>query len=527
MGWRQQGIGAMCARVLLVAALAVWSLAATARVRAVADASTPDDPPANPIVIENQLPGTDAWRIGLPGSGSLVADDAAGQIKGYASATSVDRGDQISFFVSVNPAQSYTVEVYRLGWYGGAGGRLVVSFPARYGSPQPACPLEPTTGLIECAWAPAMTFTVPSTWTTGAYVAILTNAAGYHNYLQFVVRDDARVAPFVYQLPFLTYQAYNLYPNDRLTGKSLYASVSAGAPTVGGSRAAVKVSFDRPFWGHGLAADFVRFDVPTIAWLEEMGYDVTYASSLDLHGALTRLTQHQAFISGGHDEYWTRPMYDHAVALRDRGVHLAFFGSNAVYWQVRLEPSTAGVPDRVVVCYRDAAIDPIEDESLQTVRWRDAPLLRPEQQLVGIQFASIIRETTAYVVQAERHWIYDGTAVANGDRIAGLVAGEGDRFFADVTPPPAVEHVLLGASPFMNTYGGPDQANASLYRTAGGAMVFAAGTLNWGPALGSPTMADARVQRMTQNLLNQFLLETAAPRPCERSARLPRCVDAR
>src|SRR5439155_17928954 len=50
---------------------------------------------SNPIVIENQQPGTSAWQI------SRVGSDAVGQIKGYASATSVNKGQNITFYVSV------------------------------------------------------------------------------------------------------------------------------------------------------------------------------------------------------------------------------------------------------------------------------------------------------------------------------------------------------------------------------------------------------------------------------------------
>ena len=40
----------------------------------------------NPIVAENQLPGSTGWLWG-----SLISDDLNGQIKGFASATSVLR----------------------------------------------------------------------------------------------------------------------------------------------------------------------------------------------------------------------------------------------------------------------------------------------------------------------------------------------------------------------------------------------------------------------------------------------------
>jgi hypothetical protein len=61
-----------------------------------------DGQSSNPIVVENQQPGTSQWRIPF----SAVGSDAGGQIKGYASAASVNKGENITLFVSVNPAQS-------------------------------------------------------------------------------------------------------------------------------------------------------------------------------------------------------------------------------------------------------------------------------------------------------------------------------------------------------------------------------------------------------------------------------------
>src|SRR3712207_5069991 len=48
----------------------------------------------NPVRAENARPGTDAWQLGRPGF--RTADDAAQQIKGYASATSVNVGWSIA-----------------------------------------------------------------------------------------------------------------------------------------------------------------------------------------------------------------------------------------------------------------------------------------------------------------------------------------------------------------------------------------------------------------------------------------------
>src|SRR5256885_16415763 len=70
---------------------------------------------SNPVVLENQQPGTTQWQIPWGSS----ATDSAGQIKGYASAVSVNKGQNITFYVSVNPAQTHTIDVYRIGLFQG------------------------------------------------------------------------------------------------------------------------------------------------------------------------------------------------------------------------------------------------------------------------------------------------------------------------------------------------------------------------------------------------------------------------
>src|SRR5437870_3459376 len=192
---------------------------------------------ASPIVLENRQPGSGNWQMLL--SGFQPADDTVKQIKGYASATSVNLGESITFYVTVTPAQQYTMDVYRMGWYQGLLGRLMQSIPPLQGVTQPDCPVDTVTGLIECDWTAGYTLTVPPSWTSGVFMVQLTNAQGYQNYITFVVRDDARVADIMFQQAVATYQAYNNYPHDTTgpgtgTGKSLYDFNSYGANTVSG-----------------------------------------------------------------------------------------------------------------------------------------------------------------------------------------------------------------------------------------------------------------------------------------------------
>ena len=276
---------------------------ATSTPTATATATQTPLPAANPIVLENQQPGTAGWQI--PTAGSRLADDTSNQIKGYSLAVSVNKGSSLPFAVTVNPAQTFTIAFYRMGWYGGAGGRLMLQTPVLNGVAQPACPVVDTaTLLVACSWTSSYTLSVPTTWTDGLYLAILTNAQGYQNYTPFVIRDDARQASLLYQQPVNTYQAYNDWG-----GKSLYTFNSTS------NVRAYKVSFDRPYAGDG-SGDYFGWEVYLVRWQEQQGYDVTYSTDMDAEVNPGRLRSVKGVLVPGHSEYWSKGMYDEAQGAR-------------------------------------------------------------------------------------------------------------------------------------------------------------------------------------------------------------------
>jgi IPT/TIG domain len=464
-------------------------------------------PGPNPIVLENQQPGSSGWFY------SKLANDATGQIKGYASASSVNQNENITFYVTVNPTQTYTIDFYRLGWYGGLGGRLRSHVGPLAGVQQPSCPTDPNTGMIACNWTPGYVLSVPTDWTSGVYAALLTNEQGFQNYVIFVVRDG-RPAAFLYQHPIATEQAYNNYPNDGATGKSLYAFNSYGANTVSGNTSAVKVSFDRPIADSGLGG-FIHWEINTLRWLERSGYDVTYSTSIETHANGAELRNHKAFLSPGHDEYWSKEMFDAAENARDTGVNLAFFAANSIYTQVRFEPSSTGVANRVMVCYRNLPwfpIDPVQGPTT-TTEFRMAPVNRPEQTLVGVQYSATLPNTD-YVVTNSSHWAYAGTGFHDGDIVSGIVGYEADSLMPNYPPPNSANQTLLSRSPYVDN-GVTKYLNSSIYQAPSGAWVFASGTMSWSWALDdvpgpfAQFRVDSRIQRATANILNAFL--TGAP----------------
>src|SRR5947208_12338226 len=97
---------------------------------------------------ENAKPGTTDWML------TNTKVDPATQyrcpwVEGYCSRNSVKAGESIEIKVSTNPASKFTLEIYRMGYYGGKGGRFIERFGPLAGSPQ----RDPTVGdvrLREC-----------------------------------------------------------------------------------------------------------------------------------------------------------------------------------------------------------------------------------------------------------------------------------------------------------------------------------------------------------------------------------------
>lgn len=461
----------------------------------------------NAVVRENKLTGDDGWRL----AGTPVSDDVERQIQGYSSRTSVDVGDSLDFHVSVAGNKDFTVTVYRLGHYGGAGGRKVLTSGPIRGSELPVPAAQPRTGLIECDWPVAWTLQVAEDWTSGYFLAVFETDDGYRSCTPFVVRDDRRKADFLVVVPFSTYQAYNFWPADGKTAKNLYRGYVRPGKVGDIDDRAFQVSFDRPYSRDGMPA-WSELDIAAARWLEAGGFDVSYASSLDLHERGVSPEQHTGLIFPGHDEYWSQAMRETAENAVDNGIHLAFLAANNVYWHVRFEAAKDGRPLRVVTCYKDAP-DPHANKNGPTKNWRKLgkTYSQAEQRLLGVQYNGMLKDPVPLVITKPGHWFWAGTGVRAGDKIRGLVAVEADGWNPKIKLTRKASHTLLSHTPYQDRLGrGARVQNTSIYQTAHGTLVFAAATFHWNLALVDSPYTDVRIQRATSNLLNRML---AGPRP--------------
>jgi hypothetical protein len=463
--------------------------------------ATPTPAGENAIVRENARQGTRDWQIP---SGS----SASNQIQAYASATSVLPGQSLIFYVSTLKAGTpYSLAIYRLGWYGGLGGRLMALQANQRGHVQgyydqahhqlvdcARCHVDVQTGLVEANWQPSYLLKVPADWTNGIYLAKLTDGGGWQTYVPFDVRSTAATL-YLAVTPDTTHAAYNVWG-----GYSLYRAYSTvGAGKLGQG---VKVSFDRPYADHFGSSQVLFGEADAIHWLERQGYDLSYMSDVDVQRDPTQLLQHHAYLSLGHDEYWTKEMRSAVENARNYGVGLAFLGADAVYWQMRFEPDSAGVPNRTIVCYKvdsgfnDLARDPLygKDNTRVTAPWSNPLLGRPENALVGIMYSSNsnIQERQGYPwqVNPQAHSsLLDGTGLQVGQAYGcDVVGNEWDRAFSNGATPAGLQ--VLGISSTVDTSNHPDISETTYYIAPSGAMVFATGSIYWTLALDSYRFAE-------------------------------------
>jgi hypothetical protein len=476
----------------------------------------------NAIVVENCQTGNPSTEWDFTGVGDT-------SIQGFATQFSVNRGTTISFKVNTN-ASAYRFDVYRMGYYNGMGARKVATFNPSATLPQnqPACLNDPATGLNDCGnWAVSGSWAVPATAVSGIYFAKITRTdTNGASHIFFIVRNDSSTSDLIYQTSDTTWQAYNNWG-----GNSLYA----GVPGTGPNRA-YKVSYNRPFNTRVVdnGQDFVwNAEYPFIRWIEANGYDVSYMSGADTDRAGNLIVNHKAFLSVGHDEYWSAAQRANVEAARAAGVNLGFFSGNEVFWKTRWENSIdgSGTAYRTLVCYKEthanAVIDP-SDPPTWTGTWRDPRFSppadggHPENALAGTWYLVNDGATTSIVVPAAdgkmRFWRNTSIATLAAGTSATLPNGtlgyEWDSDTDNGFRPPGLVRMsttTVNNAPALQDYGST-YASATVthylmfYKHASGAKVFGAGTVQWSWGLDathdrSGTPSDPRMQQATVNIL--------------------------
>jgi hypothetical protein len=418
------------------------------------------------------------------------------EIDGYADAMSVNSGESLSLRVS-SLIGNYRVAVLRLGWYDGAGAREIYrSEPitgTAYSGSAYRSPGWDANGMVSCGWPIGHTLSTAG-WSSGYYLAALISVrtGQTETYIPFVVRDDSSSAGIVMQIPFTNYQAYNYWG-----GKSLYAGDDG--------RPAQVVSFDRPYRDLGGTGHLFYGDFQVLSWLERYGYPVTYVTSGDVHRRPDLMNRRKLLLAVHHDEYWSQSMRNNLVSWIASGKSLAMFSGNNIYWRVRFDSNSLGIPDRVMSCFKGYP----EPSPEKTILFRD--LGQNEAAIEGVEYAGAAYDVSDWVVTNANHWIYAGTGLKNGDRLAGVISGEWDSrpSFA-----PADTTTIASVAKLSYDFG-PTIQSSVVRDVANGATVFSASTLAFGLFFGGAysRREDPSVIKMTTNLLSHIGITPGAQPP--------------
>ena len=472
---------------------------------------------SNAIRNENALPGSTDWQLTRVRVNR--GNYRTSLIEGYCSHQSIRAGEKLSIYVSTEPACSYKLEIFRMGYYGGAGARRVAQYGPLPGKTQPV-PEMAERRLRECRWAPSVEFTIPNEWVSGVYLGRLTTIPEkrdqpyWQSFVVFIVRDD-RPADLLFQCSDNTWQAYNRWPEN----ESLYTHPG------GAHHPDVAVSFDRPYGKYVQIFDqpqsvgsgeFLLWEYPLCYWLEQEGYDVTYCSNADITSA-NDITRCKLFLSVGHDEYWDLRQYHAMKNAIDRGVNVAWLSANSVYMVSPFEPSSRGQSDRIISragCYGE-----LRKEETDAYAKVFGPLKSAgpdEREIIGARSIVPFNGGGDWICKKPDHWLFADTGMKAGDSIAGLVGWE---YHGDANLDRAGLEVLAEGRVWA---GGtrPGHWQSTVFPGPRNNFVFNASTIFWSQGLSSPPGhmlptshfshphgPDRRVRQMTKNLIRHAIEE--------------------
>lgn len=440
-------------------------------------------------------------------------------------------------------------------------GTSVTSVTKTSSQPQPVPSINASDeGIVDCLagatpWTlsrAGYTLNVPSWWLSGVYLAKLTEVVGgKQSYIIFTVREDTRGSDLLVQSSVATWEAYNPWG-----GNSLYPyPLNQNCYETTGGPGGPKVSFNRPYagptcpgggthdwnlhYGTGAGEFMVQigsderpaWEYNAVRWLEKKGYDITYCTSVDTHlGSLTSKPV-KAFVSLGHDEYWSKEMRDNVEDARDLSsnpVNLIFLSSNTCYWRIHF---ASGSNPRWFTCAK-----PYADNWRTPTTPAPAGQNNPEISLIGVEWAEFANEPMTLTNPSGGHWAFVGTGISAGtsESLEGLLGYEVDGCYltgsgcgsSTATCPNwgtgDYSTIALADTASVNPGTPCLHSYATIYRASLGpttdapnshAQVFATGSMQWCWGLDDfgyhsivtiPSYVSTKAQQLTHNVIQKF-----------------------
>ena len=474
------------------------------------------------ILNENTNIGTFNWML-TPGVDTTY-------LQGYAGQISAQSGQTVPIYVSSKTPLTYSLTVYRIGFYRGWGGRQMLSVSGLHSIAQgtwsqqsglqgcSTCTTDSKTHSLEANWQQSYALTIGQDWISGVYLIKLISEDAAHpaqSYIPLVVTDVLPLQTFLPQVtpvsvpkmnfavvvPVAAWEAANPWG-----GYSLYGHNTSEQTQVQADRA-YAVSFDRPYSNSSGAGNFLDYEINLVRWMERSYFGVTYITDMDLEQNPYMLNAFQGVIVLGSDPYWTTSMYNNFQSATDNGHTILYMGANFGEWQARLAQDSLGNANRTLVSYQVSsnttnpsqalALDPMygKHNDLVTAQWSDPLLNKPTSNLTGESLAgypqagqrpvwTVSGNTGVFTgLLANTNLITGAQKVINANIIGGAIG-------AAANP----NDTILGSFTYTDTAGKQETGATVVYAPPSGAFVFTAGTNQWAWGLDDFSAPGADVQ---------------------------------
>ena len=423
------------------------------------------------VMRENLRAGTPSWDAGIPleYSGDYTAveknipapsiplpNPKFKAVEGWFDLSSALCGDSVGLHITGNN-KPVTIKVFRMGYYKGAGARLIEKFvtkPVALNSKFKVSAAPVST--VTTSWPVAWVFKVSKATLPGQYLFRLDDGGGDSSFVPLTITNPQSKSDVTMVSSVLTWQAYNQWG-----GYSLYKGPNRNKLT----RANI-VSFNRPYDGAG-DGQFRYMEYPILKLAEELGLNLNYVTDLELNKNASSLANTMSVTLGGHAEYWTTQMRASLQSAVNRGVNLVSFGGNELYNRPRYD-----VKSRLITMWRGSTSDPSRsDPLLATTIWRSPPILQPESLLLGSQYVGLGVDGN-YRVQHPDRWPFNTERHPN--MMNSIVGLEVDSPL--YSPGPAVESLAQAQIIFS---GKKVTTMATYYTNSKDAGILAIGTNGW------------------------------------------------
>jgi hypothetical protein len=440
------------------------------------------------VARENAKVGNANWAKGIPPeySGDYMSSEAGvtpqwgkGNMKsvgGWLDSASGTCGDQIGLHLTGN-GRPVTIKIYRMGYYGGAGARLITStsLAAVKAGAKPTITKAPTS-TVSTTWPVAWSLKINRATIPGQYILRLDDGGPDSSFVPLTIVDPTIKSSITLVAAILTWQAYNQWG-----GYSLYK----GPNMTRGTRSTI-VSFNRPYDGDG-SGQFRYMEYPVLKIAERLGLDMNYITDFELDRNIASLTNTKSILFGGHAEYWTANMRTNTQAAVDRGVNLVSLGGNAAYAHPRLQAN-----NRQLVMWRASLADPKRnDPLLATTSWRAFPISQPEAKILGAQYVGL-GVSADYTIPHPNRWPF--TTMTHPSLLKSIVGREVDSPLYSIGP--AVE-VLADAA--INFHGKAVTIMATYYTNSKKAGVIDISTNGWTCAIDDICPWHPQISKDTKN----------------------------